>query len=415
MRKPIHYSGTRLQQQVWFLGPLLSICVLWSFLRVVYAGEGEVNEALKVVVGETTIVSSQPKRIWKDNRWLWFPQINRLSTGELIVGFWMVNDERYPEGDFGGYTISQDGGRTWGRRRLRSSLAWNKHVYPDGSMIELSWLTMPDSSEQPKKITGVLTTLSDGGMVVRQEDASVSFPRPVWIEPAVQGMPGKPVPSKYLRFDGIGQRPNASMYFARSILEGKDKSLLATMYGVYEGEQARRNVVVRSEDRGRTWSYLSTICDGPMIEQLTGDAYRGCEEASLERLADGRILCVFRTASREHLFQSWSSDDGRSWTRPVSAGVGSVLPKLLMLDSGVLACSYGRPGVQIMFSLDGTGQEWTHHTEIPLGERASTCYTDMVEITPGEILLVHDTSFEDSWRNGEMDVRMTRISVSQSR
>ena len=49
------------------------------------------------------------------------------------------------------------------------------------------------------------------------------------------------------------------------------------------------------------------------------------------------------------------------------------------------------------------------------GERASTCYTDMVESARGEILLVHDTSFEDSWRNGEMDVHMTRISVSPPR
>ena len=71
------------------------------------------KHALAVEVGETTIVSRQPGRVWKDNRWLWFPQINRFSTGELIVGFWMLYDERYPEGgDIGGYCISRDGGQT---------------------------------------------------------------------------------------------------------------------------------------------------------------------------------------------------------------------------------------------------------------------------------------------------------------
>ena len=150
------------------------------------------------------------------------------------------------------------------------------------------------------------------------------------------------------------------------------------------------------------------------MKAVTGYQNQGCEEASLVRLADGRLLSIFsHQEPGGSCLQSWSSDEGGTWTRPVPAGVGSVLPKLLLLSNGVLACSYGRPGVHLMFSLDGTGREWTHHTEVPLEGRASTCYTDMLEMEPGEILLVFDTSYTNSWRRGEVDVRLARVSVSR--
>jgi hypothetical protein len=371
------------------------------------------KDRLTIQVSEPVVVTRQPSRVWKDNRWLWFPQISRFSTGELMVGFWMSNDERYPEGsDFGGYCISRDGGRTWGWRRLRGSPAWNRHAFEDGSLIEVSWLTVPVEPDRPKRVRAILTRFRDGGRWMSQEDATVSFPRPVRVEPGITGMPDEP-PSKDLRFAEMGQRPNSSMYFARSMMAMPDRRLLATMYGVWEGDVARRSVVVQSTDEGKTWTYLSTLCDPPTVEAVTGYENQGCEEASLVRLADGRLFSIFRTKSRGMLLQSWSSDEGKTWTRPVSAGVGSVLPKLLLLSNGVLACSYGRPGVHLMFSLDGTGREWTHHTEVPLEGRASTCYTDMLEMEPGEILLVFDTSYTNSWRRGEVDVRLARVSVSR--
>ncbi len=209
----------------------------------------------------------------------------------------------------------------------------------------------------------------------------------------------------------MGQRPNSSMYFARSTIVMPDRRLLATMYGVWEGDAARRSVVVQSTDEGKTWYFLSTPCDPPTVKAATGYENQGCEEASLVRLADGRLFSVFRTKSRGSLLQTWSSDGGKTWIRPVSAGAGSVLPKLLLLSNGVLACSYGRPGVHLMFSLDGTGREWGHHTEVPLEGRASTCYTDMVEMEPGELFLVFDTFYTNSWRRGEVDVRLARLSV----
>ena len=66
-----------------------------------------------------------------------------------------------------------------------------------------------------------------------------------------------------------------------------------------------------------------------------------------------------------------------------------------LLSNGVLACSYGRPGVNIMFSADGTGRQSTDHTEIFSG--SSTCYTSFEEISPGRLLCVFDSiNFQDA-------------------
>ena len=66
-----------------------------------------------------------------------------------------------------------------------------------------------------------------------------------------------------------------------------------------------------------------------------------------------------------------------------------------LLSNGVLACSYGRPGVNIMFSLDGTGNGWTKHTAIFSGN--STSYTSFAEVAPGRLLLIFDArAFQDA-------------------
>ena len=61
------------------------------------------------------------------------------------------------------------------------------------------------------------------------------------------------------------------------------------------------------------------------------------------------------------------------------------------LSNGVLACTTGRRGpVVVMFSVDGTGEKWSHIT--PLFEGKSTHYTDFIEVEPGKLLVVYDST-----------------------
>jgi hypothetical protein len=57
------------------------------------------------------------------------------------------------------------------------------------------------------------------------------------------------------------------------------------------------------------------------------------------------------------------------------------------MSNGVLACSYGRPVSNLMFSLDG-GRTWRDHRVI--SDRANFNYTAIREISPGRLLYMHD-------------------------
>ena len=108
------------------------------------------------------------------------------------------------------------------------------------------------------------------------------------------------------------------------------------------------------------------------------------------RLADGRLFAMFRTGSDGFIGAVWSSDDGHTWTSPVSLPCKGVALRVRRLSNGVLACSTGRPGpVVLMFNMDGTGKTWSHVTPIFTGK--STHYTDFVELEPGKLLVVYDS------------------------
>jgi len=358
-------------------------------------GMEEVKDGLSVRVLDTMVVDRQAREINGTKRWLYFETLDRFSTGELLVCVWMVPDENYVEGCFSGYRFSIDGGRTWSRRYVKGPMGWCKHAFKDGRLMELSYMAVADPLDQNRSFTGILTWLSEGGRKVCQEEMRLRFPFPVKLTP----QPPTTTPVQLCGF-----------VFCRSIIEMPEGDLLASMYGRFEGDELDRSILVKSIDQGRSWDYLSTVCEGVTIQSLTGDRdLEGANEPSVLRLNDGALLSVFRTRSYREMYQCWSRDGGKTWTHPVSAGVPGVLPKLLLLNNGVLACSYGRPGVHIMFSLDGTGREWRHHTDIPLNDRGSTCYTDLLEVKPGELLLLYDTQDKEF-----MDVRLTRLLVERT-
>ena len=82
-----------------------------------------------------------------------------------------------------------------------------------------------------------------------------------------------------------------------------------------------------------------------------------------------------------------SADAGKTWSKPIKLEVGRVLPDLVLMSNGVLACSYGRPASCIMFSLDG-GKTWPSHHVI--SDKVSFNYTSIREISPGRLLFIHD-------------------------
>jgi hypothetical protein len=57
------------------------------------------------------------------------------------------------------------------------------------------------------------------------------------------------------------------------------------------------------------------------------------------------------------------------------------------MTGGVLACSYGRPGSNLMLSADG-GRTWSGHQVIT--DQSGFNYTALTEVAPGRLLYLHD-------------------------
>jgi hypothetical protein len=359
-----------------------SICV--SGLMLLPAAFASPNRAITVTVGETIEITSS-------KRTCWFPTIHRFSTGEILVTVRMSPDEVHPEGEFSAYCISADGGQTWGQRYTMGAggnvdAAYTQVPPPDGTLLSLSGgygspVAYPPGQAQTFHV--VLTAYSRGGMEFTQvRDAVLRLRAPVRLEP--------------MKLFDLGTKDVSKLEMAPmvtpqgAIIDGLNGDLLATVYCTAEKDGRQLLLLARSKDRGKTWDECGMIAGLAVSEKPTswmGD--EGPNEAAIVRLADQRLYAVFRTGQDAFLGQSWSSDDGRTWSLPVSTGLKGVAPHLRRLSSGVLVCTTGRPGpVTVLFNEDGRGGSWSHATELFRGK--GTRYSDVIEAEPGKLLVVYD-------------------------
>jgi hypothetical protein len=143
-----------------------------------------------------------------------------------------------------------------------------------------------------------------------------------------------------------------------------------------------------SRDGARTFERRSTIRQRS-DENLT--------EPAIAWNSRGELLCVFRRGDhRAYLPMGLcrSKDRGKTWSNPVDVEPVGVFPQLLRMGNGALALSFGRPGVWVAFSLDGTGDKWTAPVEIIKGDvlhsGAATCgYTNLVALDANTFLLFY--------------------------
>lgn len=171
----------------------------------------------------------------------------------------------------------------------------------------------------------------------------------------------------------------------RGLIELEDGSLLMTLYGHNYSDQVRENnpmfpiedecyksrvVVVRSTDRGKSWSYFSTLCSHPEMGR------EGANETTIVQLPNGDLFAAMRTGLHgfvdklgredvdEPLLAAWSRCGGKSWSEPERIYVKGKLvpgidPAAVVTEDGVLAVLRCRPDGSVIFSPDGSGTIWT--------------------------------------------------------
>lgn len=331
-----------------------------------------------------SLTISNPWRISAPGHRHWFPRLFTLADGSLLEFNSTVDDAieaiRHEKGS--AWLRSFDAGRTW------QPFATPDHegypvLLPDGRVRIFSYILWQRDDGQVYGMT------SDWTPSVTEWSAAQPF--------SVNIPPTKVRPNRV-----------SGMVLDRTVLREPEGALLATLYGHLAGQEKYNCMLVRSQDDGLTWDYVSTIA---YAADIPGEGF--CEPV-LARVADGSLLVVMRTGGGNErkypMHQARSLDNGLTWSAPENLGVYSVDPDLCLLGNGLLACSFGRPTMDIMFSPDGSGYGWGQPTTVFTG--SSTCYSGLREIAPGELLLVYDSNREGSpWQAHDNQINACTIKV----
>ncbi|OHB54574.1 MAG: hypothetical protein A2Y12_09635 [Planctomycetes bacterium GWF2_42_9] len=209
--------------------------------------------------------------------------------------------------------------------------------------------------------------------------------------------------------------------FHRGLILLDDNTLLATMYVIKTGFTTREVVIMQSSDLGSTWTYRSTA-----VNYLAWMGDEGPNESAMVRLLNGNLLLVARTGTMSNtvtdsstvpLVYAISSDQGNTWSIPVSLGVPGVDPGLIVLEDGRVALSYGRPGVYLKFA-DATGTNWS--VPYPIYTGAGCGYTGIAKHADGDLLVTYTESdfnnrLASFWSHPDPKNRLkiAKIAVSQ--
>jgi len=313
---------------------------------------------LDVFVGEPFTISAS-------RGYHWFPTLKQISPERLLAAIWCSYDEISPETARTAFCATDDAGATWSAPVPEADAGHSWARLADGSCLWLSYMTMRASDA----IASCRVGRSIDGLDYHWSTGAVDF-SPMRVPHLTKGA--------------------ARMLFARSILTMPDGSLLATMYGRFVDDTRDRSIVVRSTDGGSRWRYLSTI---GYLSDIGGE---GLNEPCIAATSSGDLVAIMRNASGEPMWTARSTDAGKSWSdpRPIPTARG-VFPDIIRMSSGLLACSFGRPGCKLMFSADD-GASWSD--PVPVFDGPSTYYTAIREVEPGKLLYIHDV-IPGGWKN----------------
>lgn len=338
----------------WMLRFVASAFVL-SVCSISLADDQFKDPRIKVTVGSSTFVSARFDAV-----------VHKLADGSLFV-----HGNR-----------STDGGRTWSQSpaAVRATFhdKWRQNagcVLRDGTFIGLG--SKPAFTRLNRRIVKVYRSDDNLKTIVGPTDSVLEIPR---------GTGGRSETGEY----------SGAALIEHSLIERKDGTLIAGAYGWWKGDEEysmlekyvpemnlykTRVWVVGSKDRGKTWQTLGTPGYWPELGE------EGMGEPGLTELANGDLLMVLRNGEwGKPIFQTRSTDGGRTWTKPQKLPATGVWPTPCLLSNGMLVIAVGRgrpPHYHLWVSLDGRGEKWTSRTLIAQGGKG---YASVVEVAPGQLV-----------------------------
>ena len=331
---------------------------------------------LEISVGEPFTMSSPLLHPEVKADFHHLPMLFKLPNGDILLAFMKTPDSLDFKG-LGAHMRSRDMGRTWTLEPPYTTYITMAGALRDGTVLCYDYICY---LKEPGIFCAEMSRSTDGGQTFEGPLVATIISKetrlPRWLPNATTHMYRKETSARWSDRPGI--------WFWRRVVELDDGALLASCNTCLQVDNAWRDVCYKSTDKGMSWHYLSTVDPGSRSEPV------------MSKCSDGSILCVMRRNGYIPLMQARSRDGGVTWEPARETGACGVDPDLCLMSNGVLACSYGRPGNRIMFSIDGTGEKWTDKTKVYeygnglFGGGASFGYTGIVEAEPGKLLFAYD-------------------------
>jgi hypothetical protein len=263
------------------------------------------------------------------------PSLLRLDGDRLLLAF---TEGSTPEHANDGAILlseSMDRGATWSAPRpVLAMPGWFSLVF--GGLVALpdGWLRLGYGQIQlDRSLPGTEPMTGWFGGATFSSDGGETWSAP---EPEIRLFP------TWTEFFG-GSSPHA-------LADGR---LLWTVSGTLERDRQWQAGVTFSGPDATSFDPVTLIAAAPDRDYSDIDA---------ARLPDGRFLAVVREHLTLQSVQSWSSDEGRTWTPPRPTPFKGSNVRLFTLRSGALVCAYrdedpARRGVSVSITRDG-GRSW---------------------------------------------------------
>jgi len=409
------------------LVPVVLLLVLRLNLSGIYAGQKHVLSKEWTAIIDSPVVVALSEAGEKRWGWYQFPSLGNLPDGNIICMFSHQQDAVSGYGQRPKCYVSGDKGKSWEKAEQYYDEIL---ALPHGTISKVNegeFLCMP----------------AVRALDVRKDDPELPAPAAIITHKSLHLYRVSELPStmrKYiLELDGQRWHSDKKRWIAEKIhydqsgalawglpsnkqniliprtwfehpLLNLEKELLYADYRQFftnaDGKIPQNRVasLMVSTDNGHSFHKRATIA----LDQ-TGKVAMG--EPCLSKTKDGRLACVMRrqVGNWKGMIQmaiTFSNDRGYTWEPVESLNHLGVFPNLNLLDNGVLILSYGRPGVHLIFSLDGTGREWTEPITLRKGNpkkllTKSCGYTSLLALGDNEFL-VASSDFEHKNEDGLM-------------
>jgi len=293
-----------------------------------------------------------------------FPDVCRLENGDLFVVFYAGK---------GHVTLPSDeaptGGSVYGMRSSDAGRTWSEPFLV---------IDTPQDDRDPH-----VCQLANGDLLVtfftrgvqQKGDASLEVGH-VWVVRSTDNgktwdsEPTPVAPTPYDDYQGV-----SSVFISGPPMQLKGEHVILPVYGTVSPGHYE-TAMIHSKDFGKTWGDASRVDP----EQSAGFSYGFCE-ASVARLADGRLITILRPG----MHQAYSSDEGRTWTKATPLPHRGDAPTVMMTSKSVLLVAHRHPGTAVTISTDD-GATWSRPHQI---DTVGGAYPGLVELDDGSILCIY--------------------------